>query len=142
MNLPDTNVLIYSVNLDSPQHTIACNWLSSGFDSVGGVCFSWVALLGFIRISTRSGILPKPLSAEAALSVVDQWLNHPAAKVINPGDRHASLLGRLIVGAGTAGDLTNDEHLAALAMEHDATLGSFDRDFQRFSGLKLELLKG
>jgi hypothetical protein len=36
--------------------------------------------------------------------------------------------------------LTTDAHLAALAMEHGATLGTFDRDFQRFSGLRVDWL--
>ena len=30
-----------------------------------------------------------------------------------------------------------DAHLAALALEHGATLASSDRDFSRFPGLKL-----
>lgn len=32
--------------------------------------------------------------------------------------------------------LVNDAHLAALAIEHGATLVSFDRDFGRFDGLR------
>ena len=31
-------------------------------------------------------------------------------------------------------------HLAAIAIEHGATLGQCDRDFERFSGLRLELM--
>jgi len=31
--------------------------------------------------------------------------------------------------------------LAALAIEHGATLATFDGDFHRFSGLKLEYLR-
>lgn len=33
------------------------------------------------------------------------------------------------------------EHAAALAIEHGATLVSFDRDFERFAGLSFELLE-
>lgn len=40
----------------------------------------------------------------------------------------------------TAGNLTSDAHLAALAIEHGATLGSFDADFERFSGLRFDAL--
>jgi predicted nucleic acid-binding protein len=42
----------------------------------------------------------------------------------------------LLVRAGTAGNLTMDAHLAALTMEHDAELCSFDSDFSRFPGLR------
>jgi hypothetical protein len=50
------------------------------------------------------------------------------------------LLGRLLLGAGTAGHLTTDAHIAAVAIEHGATVGTFDRDFRRFAGLEVDLL--
>ena len=142
MKLPDTNVLVHAVNHDSPAHLVALRWLSEAFDSAMGVGLPWVALLGFIRISTRPGILARPLKVEQALAAVNQWIDHPHAHLIHPGARHAGLLGRLLAGAGAAGNLTTDAHLAALAIEHHATLGSFDRDFERFAGLELELLRG
>ena len=37
---------------------------------------------------------------------------------------------------GTAGNLTTDAHLAALAIEHQAELHSTDADFARFAGLR------
>ncbi|HET6586958.1 MAG TPA: PIN domain-containing protein [Oleiagrimonas sp.] len=82
---------------------------------------------------TRSdrGILPAPLSIEEALSLVDDWLNHPHARILNPTDRHAALLARLLIGAGRGGNLVADVHLAAIAIEHGATHGSFDHDFER-----------
>jgi len=140
MKLPDTNVLLYAVNRSAPQQPAAVRWLGEAFDGEAGVALSWVALLGFIRIATRQGILPQPLSIESAFQVVDQWLSHPMARVVHPGARHAALLGRFLLGAGSAGNLTNDAHLAALAIEHGATLGSFDRDFTRFAGLDFVLL--
>jgi len=43
----------------------------------------------------------------------------------------------LLERAGTAGNLVGDAHLAALALEHGATVVSFDRDFARFEGVTL-----
>jgi predicted nucleic acid-binding protein len=60
--------------------------------------------------------------------------------VLNPTDRHVPILSRLLLAAGTAGNLTTDAHRAALAIEHGATLASFDRDFERFAGLAFESL--
>jgi len=37
---------------------------------------------------------------------------------------------------GRAGNLVNDAHLAALAVEHDAEVVSFDSDFARFPGVR------
>ena len=55
--------------------------------------------------------------------------------------RHASVLTRLLLGAETGGNLVSDAHLAALAIEPNADLGTFDRDFDRFAGLRWTLLK-
>lgn len=140
MRTPDVNVLLYAVNGDAKQHTTAAAWMAESFARPQGVGFGWIALLGFIRLSTKTGIFSKPLHAEQALSVVDVWLSQPTASLLNPTERHAGILGRLLMGAGAAGNLVTDAHLAALAIEHGAELGTFDRDFTRFSGLNLRLL--
>lgn len=142
MRTPDVNVLLYAVNRDCAQHEAARQWLEGSFDRPSGIGFAWAALLGFVRIATRAGIFARPLPLEDALGVVDAWLGHPASRVLHPTDAHASILGRLLIGAGAAGNLVSDAHLAALAIEHGAELGSFDRDFGRFSGLRWRLIEG
>jgi len=141
MKLPDTNVLLYAVNKGAPQHEAARGWLASAFDAPLGVALAWGALIGFIKLSTRSGILARPLAVDSALLVISEWIDAPYARIVNPTERHASILRSLLRAAGTAGNLTNDAHLAALAIEHGATLGSFDRDFARFEGLTFERLR-
>ncbi len=136
MILPDANTLLYAVNRSSDQHPAALKALRQSFNDPRGVAFAWTALLAFLRLSTRRGIFPRPLSVEDALRVVDHWLGHPQAQVAHPGERHAHILGRLLRSAGTAGNLTTDAHLAALAIEHGATILSFDRDFARFEGVQ------
>ncbi|MGH8182573.1 MAG: TA system VapC family ribonuclease toxin [Rhodanobacteraceae bacterium] len=138
--MPDVNVLLYATNLDARQRGAASRWLEAAFDDPAGIGFAWAALCGFLRLSTMRGPLPTPLSLDVALGVVDGWLAHPHARIIAPGDRHAALLGRLLIGAGRGGNLVSDAHLAAIAIEHGATLGSFDADFERFAGLRFEHL--
>ena len=135
------NVLLYAVNHDSPQHEAARAWIESSFARPEGVGFAWAALLGFLRLSTRSAVFTRPLQIESALGVVDAWLHHPSAHVLPATQRHAGVLTRLLLGAGTGGNLVPDAHLAALAIEHNAELGTFDRDFNRFAGLRWTLLK-
>ncbi len=141
MKLPDVNVLLFAANSASAQHERARTWLESAFSEPGGVAMAWVALLGFIRLATRHGIFAKPLPVADALSVVRAWLADPRALVLHPTERHAPILAQLLMAAGTGGNLTTDAHLAALAIEHGATLGSFDRDYRRFSGLAFEALR-
>ena len=139
MILPDVNVLLHAVNSGAPQHAVARDALRDAYVK-GPVAMTWPALLGFLRLSTRAGILPRPLDIGTALDIVQRWLGHASTVLALPTQQHAALLSRLLVGAGQGGPLVSDAHLAALAIEHRATLLSFDRDFERFAGLKLQRL--
>lgn len=141
MKLPDTNVLLYAVDAQAAQHRTAVTWLEAAYASPNGVGFAWQALRAFIRLTTRRGILPRPLSVDDALGLVHDWLAHPHARILQPTDAHERVFAELLRAVGEAGNLTNDAHLAALAIEHGATLASFDRDFARFDGLDFERLR-
>ena len=141
LKLPDVNVLLHAVDTTHPHHGVARNWLQNALKEGGGVGFAWVVLVGFVRVSTRAGILTAPLSVADALGIMDDWLRHGAARIVHPGERHAGVMGALLLAAGAGGNLTNDAHLGALAIEHDAIVGTFDTDFKRFPGVKLDLLK-
>lgn len=142
MKLPDTNVLLYAVNEAASQHAVARDWLTDAFAAPAGVALAWGVLIGFIRLSTPRRVLPRPLGVEDALLTVRDWIEAPRARILHPSERHGPMLASLLLAAGTAGNLTNDAHLAALAMEHGATLASFNRDFDRFDGLSFERLRG
>jgi uncharacterized protein len=140
MRLPDVNLLLYSVNERSPNHELAAKWLASAFGAIDGVGFAWIVLVGFVRLSTRQNVMPTPLALGDALALVDGWLRHPRAKIVNPGNRQPDIFARLLLTVGAGGNLTNDAHLAAIAMEHNGTVATFDKDFKKFPGLSLELL--
>ena len=89
-----------------------------------------------MRVATHRQILDHPLPVAAACDTTRAWLRQPYVSVLHPGDRHAEILFSLLESLGTAGNLTTDAHLAALAIEHQAELHSTDRDFGRFAGLR------
>jgi uncharacterized protein len=140
MKLPDVNVLLYAVDTSSKNHTSAKAWLEEALAAPQGVGWAWLVLIGFVRVSTRSGILTHPLSPGDALGVMQDWISHPNSRIVQPGVRHADILTRLLLMAGTAGNLTTDAHLAALAIESDAEVITFDRDFKRIAGLRYQLV--
>ena len=142
VKMPDVNVLVYAINPDSLHHASARRWLETAFRDPAGVGLAWNSLLGFLRLTTKRGVLPTTLSIEDALRFVDEWIAHPHAHILSPTDRHATILGRLLMGAGRGGNLVSDAHLAAIAIEHGAVLGTFDRDFECFAGLRLDWLQG
>lgn len=132
MRIVDANVLLYAVNRQSPQHDSAHGWLTEALSGRESIGLPWVSLLAFIRISTNPRVFPHALPVAEACAVVESWSGAPAAVPVHPTSRHASLLRGLLQQAGTAGNLTTDAHLAALALEHGATVVTFDRDFERF----------
>ncbi|HEV2360186.1 MAG TPA: TA system VapC family ribonuclease toxin [Acidimicrobiales bacterium] len=132
MKLVDANVLIYAVNRDDPKHRISKAWLDGALSGGETVAFSWMALLAFLRIATKPGIFPRPLSVDEGLTVIERWVDAPAAAIVEPAKNHYETLAGLLRRTGTGGNLTTDAHLAALAAEHDADVVSFDADFDRF----------
>lgn len=136
MRLVDANLLLYATDERSPRHKAAKAWLERRLSGEDTVAFAWTALLAFLRVSTSSRVFERPLALDRAFDAVDQWLAQPCAIVIHPGDRHAALVRQLLRPLGTAANLVNDAHLAALAIEHGAELNSCDSDFSRFSGLR------
>lgn len=139
MRLVDANVLLYAVNSSSRQHVVAREWLEDALNGREPVAFSWVVLLAFIRISTRKTIFPQPLEVDEACGYVEAWLAQNGSIVVQPTHRHLAILTGLVRDVGTGGNLTSDAHLAALAVEHGATIWSFDRDFARFPGVDIEV---
>lgn len=136
MKLVDANVLLYAVNEDAPGHAAAHAWLDGALGAREPIGFAWVVLLAFLRLSTHASLFARPLTPEEAMGIVEGWLSRPPALVVQPSDRHLSLLRGLLTSTGAAANLVNDAHLAALALEHGAEIVSFDRDFQRFEGVR------
>ena len=136
MILPDINLLLHAYNAESPVHAAARAWWEGLLNSTRPVGLSWVVVLGFIRITTHRQVLASPLPVATACAHARAWLAQPYVDVLDPSARHAEILFGLLESLGTAGDLTTDAHLAALAIEHQAELPSTDADFARFPGLR------
>jgi len=136
MILVDANLLIYAIDRDSSHHKVAKRWFESILSGTEEVGFAWIVLLAFIRITTHARIMKKPLEPVTALEYVSSWLDQPYAVVVNPTEKHWQVLRNLLETTGTAANLTSDAHLAALAIEHGASIYSADQDFKRFAGVK------
>jgi uncharacterized protein len=83
----------------------------------------------------QSRAFEHPLSMTEAREIVTSWLVQPNTDAIEAGERHWDILGVLIDDGQTVGPLGMDAVLAAVAIEHGATLCTTDRDFSRFDGL-------
>lgn len=136
MKLTDVNLLLYALDATAPRHRAARRWLEEQLSGTETFAFTSVVLLAFIRLATNPRVFERPLEPTEAFDIVEGWLAQPCATVVHPTDRHPAVLRELLEPPGTAGNLTTDAHLAALAIEHGAELCSCDADFSRFPGLR------
>lgn len=137
MKLPDVNVFLYAADQTSPRHGSAKAWLEDALSGVETVALAWPVLVSFVRLATQRVVFEKPLTPDQALDLVDGWLARPCTTVVEPTDRHAAVLRDLIGPLGTAGNIVTDAHVAALAVEHGATVVTYDTDFRRFEGVRI-----
>ena len=136
MRLLDLNILICAIDESSSRHRAAKAWLDQTLLGSGTVAFAWQVLVGFVGLSTRAAVFEGPLTVAESFDLLEGWLEQPCVTIVHPTDRHGLVLRELLAPLGTAGNLTSDAHLGALAIEHGAELCSTDVDFRRFSGAR------
>jgi uncharacterized protein len=136
MRIVDANVLLYAVNSASEHHSACRRWLDGALSGADTVGLAWVPLLAFVRLATKQGLFPAPLAPGDAMRQVGDWSSAAGSVMVGPTPRHADILSRLLGQVGTGGNLVNDAHLAALAVEHRAGIVSYDSEFSRFEGIR------
>lgn len=137
MILIDVNLLLYAYNPSFERHARAQTWLEGALNRPDPVRLSWAGMLAFLRIATSTRAFESPLSVAEATSIVDSWLARPMVAILDPGERHWEVLSHLLKTTHARGADVADAHLAALAIEHGATLCTSDRDFAKFPGLRI-----
>lgn len=137
MILCDANLLLYAYNSSAPEHDRARRWLERSLSSPAPFALSWPTIGAFLRLTTNRAVFPAPLSIVEATRSVEAWLVRPMVVLLEPGPRHWAIARPLLEASNARGPLVADALLAALALEHGATLATHDRDFRRFEGLRL-----
>ena len=132
----DANLLLYAVDETATQHRAARAWLEDLLNGPVQAGLPWASLLAFVRISTHPRVARRPLTSDAAWTIVEGWLAAPAAWIPEPTPGHAQILGGLVRSYGISGNLVPDAHLAALAVEHGVAVCSADTDFARFTEIR------
>lgn len=132
MIIPDVNLLLYAHVAAFPEHAKARRWWETALNAAENVGIALPALFGFLRLATSPRVFEQPVPVERATSTIEQWIERPNVRLLVPGPRHLEIAFDLVKQLGTAGNLTTDIQLAALAIEHDAELHSNDADFGRF----------
>ncbi len=136
MTMLDANVLLYAYHRRAAQHERCRAWVEAEFSSGAAVRIPWATIVAFLRISTNPRVFERPLATAEAETAVSSWLVLPAVSTIDPGERYWDVLKNVLHRGQVSGPLVPDAALAALAIEHGATLCTTDRDFARFPELR------
>ena len=136
MIVADANLLLYAYNPSAAQHEKAKRWLEQTIAGPEMLGLPWVTILAFLRIGTNPRAFPNPLTIAEAVSIVAEWFEQPGVRVMKFAEAPWTALSPLLIRAQIKGPLVTDAHLAALAIEHGATLCSSDGDFSRFPALR------
>lgn len=128
----DGNLLIYTIDAESPHHRRAQEWLGGLLAGTMRVGLPWQSLGSFLRVSTNPRIFTDPLTAYEAQDVVDGWLASPSVWVPPATEPTAKIYADLARRHHVTGNLVPDAQLAALALEHGVAVASADTDFARF----------
>ena len=132
---PDANLLIYAYDDKSQDFLASRAWWELSLTSAQ-VGLPLQSVFAFIRITTNVKFPGARFTAAEAISIVDSWLARPNVELLIPGPSHWAIFRRISLEVDARANLSTDAHLAALSIEHDATLYSNDQDFARFPGLR------
>lgn len=135
MLIPDVNILVGALRPDSPSHEALRTWLADAVAGDEPVGLLDVAASDFLRVVTHPRVFDPPTPLRQAVGAIDDLLV-AGCLWVSSGERQWAILRDLLTTAKARGNLVSDGHLAAVAIEHGATLVSADRDFARFPGLR------
>ena len=118
MILPDITLLVYAYNEMAPHHKAAARWWERCLNDPNPVVLPWIVTCGFVRLMTHPRVLEDPMSVSEAIATIREWRARPMVITIDPGKKFEHLFFGYLEILGTAGNLTTDAYLAALAVEH------------------------
>lgn len=139
MFVVDTNVLIHTVNADSPHHGPARELVESLRHSTTPWALTWSILYEFWRVSTHPRVLRSPLRRDLVREFVAALIASRALHVLTETDRHQAFFEQVLAELpDPAANLAHDAHVVALMREHGLQdIYTSDADFHRFAGIRV-----
>ncbi len=133
--LLDVNVVVAANRPQHPDHREVRLWWDETIRMEQRFAVPATVWASFLRLVTNRRVFSAQSTAGEAFEFVEAVRGQPEHVEAEPGPRHLELLKRLCVEADAHGDLVPDAVVAAIAVEHGATVVTLDRDFARFSSV-------
>lgn len=133
----DLNLLLYSVDEQSPFHKEAKHFLRSCLKSEGLCILTWETIYGFLRVATHPGIFKNPLPMKSAIQNIHLLISQPNVQLLSATKSSWDIFVRLTDELSIKGNIVPDAVLASILEANGVKkLFSKDRDFRRFTFLK------
>ena len=134
MFVVDTNILIYGVDKDAPDHA-RCRELFEQWRLQATPWYvTWGIVYEFLRVATHPRVLNRPFLASQAWRFLDALFASPSLRVLTETDRHRHVAAEVFTEVPDIfGNLVFDAHTAILMRENGIkTIYTKDSDFNRF----------
>ena len=132
------NALIHAHRRDSPHYGDAQKRLRDLAEHGASWAIPWPCIHEFLAVTTNGRVFDPPSTPAEAVEQVDAWLESPSLVLLAESERHWPELRALVRAGHVSGGRVHDARIAALCRQHGVReLWSADRDFSRFSGLRV-----
>lgn len=138
----DANILLYASDESSAFSAPAQRLVDRLIEGPDLAYLFWPVLMAYLRIATHPAIFDRPLPPKDAVDNVDALVSR--RHVRTPGEDAGFWASYRSVAAGNTvrGNSVPDAHLVALMRQYGVdTICSEDRDFHRFTGIRVQPLR-
>lgn len=133
--LPDANILINALHSESVHHQHCRTWITDAVNNGDTIALCELVEAALLRICTNPKTRIVPVMTTLQFWQHDLW-NYSQTIRISASQFHTNVFLNYLINLNLIGNDVNDAWLAALAVEHDATLVSLDQGFARFADLR------
>ena len=134
----DTNILVYASDTGSAFQHRAASFLADCSAAPDLFYLAWPTIIGYLRISTHSGIFSAPLTPQQARQNIQSLLDLPHVRTLGEDDGFWDVYRTVSEAFAVRGNAVPDAHLAAILRQHGVeTLFTNDADFKRFPFLRV-----
>jgi len=130
MILLDINVLVRAHRLEFHASAETREWLEEALSSDEPVAIWDTVLISSFRVLTNPKYVREQDAPQRAMAFLQEVRD--ASIVVGAGPRHWRIVRNLIENSRATGHLVTDASIAAVAIEHNCRLATFDQDFARF----------
>ncbi len=135
----DTNIFLYAHFEQFSQHKKARIFCKDLLTNTKPWCMGWQVYYEYLRITTHSRILLRPLSINDALADLQPYLELDTLYILSHTAQHRQISSDLFSQIKSAkGNFIHDCHYAALLKEYGVKiLYTADMDFKKFNFLEV-----